>query len=165
MTAPSLPTTGVHANPRRHATLLTAALCLVATIILSLTAESPIMADDAELSASSVAADGVKVVDKSKVYYPATIKKDAKFSAPATIASGTVFKSIPEWAEIKKRKLTTSDAAYHLLLKKANVRFHKALSKAQKAGKWDIVAESGAISAKGITIVDATQKVVDALPK
>ena len=107
----------------------------------------------------------VTVTNKDQVYYPATVKKDAKFKKPATLLTSTVFASISEWKEIEKKKLTESDAEYHLLLAAANKKFSKAVKKVQKDGKYDIIAESGAITCKGCTADDVTQKAVDALPK
>lgn len=107
----------------------------------------------------------VTVTNKDQVYYPATVKKDAKFKKPATLLTSTVFSSISEWKEIEKKKLTESDAEYHLLLAAANKKFSKAVKKVQKDGKYDIIAESGAITCKGCTADDVTQKAVDALPK
>ncbi|MCA9323311.1 MAG: hypothetical protein KDB53_21415, partial [Planctomycetes bacterium] len=48
----------------------------------------------------------VKILDKSQVYFPSTIKKNAEFKAPAIVTTSTIFDAIPEWQAIKKRKLT-----------------------------------------------------------
>lgn len=107
----------------------------------------------------------VTITNKDQVYYPSVIKKGAKFKKPATLLTSTVFDSIAEWKEITKKKLTESDAEYHLLLAAANKKFRKAIKKVQKDGKYDIIAETGAISCKNCTADDVSQKAVDALPK
>ena len=66
--------------------------------------------------------------------------------------------------EIKKKGLTDKDAEYHLLLKKANDKFHSAVTSVQKSESYDIMAEVGAITLKKGSAPDVTQKVIDALP-
>ncbi|MEE9392277.1 MAG: hypothetical protein V3W41_07205 [Planctomycetota bacterium] len=114
----------------------------------------------------SSAAEAVKVtiVTSSQVYYPSTIKKNAKFKKPAVLSTSTVFDSIAEWKTIKKKKLSDKDAEYHLLLKKANDKFAKALKTVQRDGSYDIIAETGAITCKGCTAKDVNKDLVDALP-
>ncbi len=107
----------------------------------------------------------VKILDASKVYYPATIKKKSKFKAPAILSTAKVFDAIPEWKVIKKKKLGKKDAEYFILLKAANDKFAAALATVRKEGKFDIVAEDGAIECKGCEAEDVTQKMIDALPE
>ncbi|MCB9833942.1 MAG: hypothetical protein H6807_15890 [Planctomycetes bacterium] len=106
----------------------------------------------------------VKIVNASQVYYPATVKKGDKFSKPAVLVSMTVFDSIDEWKEIKRRKLTKGDAEYHLLLKAANDKFNCALKKVRQASSYDIVAETGAIDCRNCDAAEITQAVIDQLP-
>ncbi|HGY91645.1 MAG TPA: hypothetical protein ENK43_10790 [Planctomycetes bacterium] len=107
----------------------------------------------------------VKILDASKVYYPATIKKKSKFKAPAILSTAKVFDAIPEWKVIKKKKLGKKDAEYFILLKAANDKFAAALASVRKEGKFDIIAEDGAIECKGCEAEDVTQKMIDALPE
>ena len=106
----------------------------------------------------------VKILDKTKVYYPAIIKKGARFKKPAVLATATVFDSIKEWQEIKRKKLTETDAEYHILLAAANKAFQRAVAKVRTAGAYDIIAEVGAIECKNCTAEDVTQKAIEALP-
>ena len=107
----------------------------------------------------------VKVLNKSQVYHPSVVKKGAKYKKPATLETSKVFDEIKEWKEIKRKKLTSKDAEYHLLLKAANDRFGKALKKVQTDGSFDIIAEKGAIKCKNCKADDVTKKTIDALPK
>ena len=106
----------------------------------------------------------VKILNSSQVYYPATIRKSDKFQKPAILASMTVFDSINEWKEIKRRKLGKKDAEYHLLLKAANDKFNTALKRVRQANNYDIIAETGAIECKDCTPTEITQTVIDQLP-
>lgn len=106
----------------------------------------------------------VKILNSSQVYYPATIRKGDKFAKPAVLVTTTVFDSIKEWKEIKRRKLTTKDAEYHLLLKTANDKFNTALKRVRQASSYDIVAETGAIECHNCSAIEITQSVIDQLP-
>lgn len=129
--------------------------------VLLLLAAAPVLPADAPQDKKP----SVKILNKTQVYYPATIKKGATFKKPATLVSSTVFDAIPEWKKIKDKKLTTKDAEYHLLLKAANDKFAKALDKVQKDGSFDIIAEAGAIECKNCVAEDVTQKMVDNIPE
>ena len=105
----------------------------------------------------------VKITNSSRVYYPTTIKRGAKFKKPAIVVSSTVFDSIPEWKEIKEKGLKKGDAEYHLLHKRASDKFCDALKRVRVANGYDIVAETGAIECKNCTATEITQAVIDSL--
>ncbi|MEK7469572.1 MAG: hypothetical protein AAB074_19540 [Planctomycetota bacterium] len=79
-------------------------------------------------------------VDATKIYYG-----DAEGANPATVRAAECFAAIPEWLEIQRRKLTTDDADYWILVSAANARFRKAVEAAAKAGGNGVVAEQGSI--------------------
>ncbi len=106
----------------------------------------------------------VKILNSSQVYYPSVVKKGAKFKKPAVLTTSTIFNSISEWQLIKKKGLTESDAEYHLLLRRANVKFNKALKKVQRNSSYDIMAEVGAIECTNCTPADVTQDIIANLP-
>ncbi len=106
----------------------------------------------------------VTVVNSARVYHPTVITKGAVYKAPAILKTSTVFNSIPEWKEIKRKNLTDRDAEYHLLLKAANDKFNKAVATVQKAKSYDIIAETGAIKCEKITPAEITSDVVKAIP-
>ena len=136
------------------------------TIWIAVATVQPCHADQQRFAPSAVSrADPiVKIVTRSQVYYPSKTKKGTKYHKPAILVSATVFASIKEWREIKRKKLTTKDAEYHLLLTKANDKFHKALKRVQKSGRYDIMAESGAIHCKNVTATNVTQTMISNLP-
>lgn len=147
--------------PNRRALLLRlTALPLLAALVVGVLVAPSLGANDDDDKKPEVT-----ITNKDQVYYPSVIKKNAKFTKPATLLTSTVFDEIAEWKEIKKKKLTESDAEYHLLLTAANKKFRKAVKKVQKDGKYDIIAESGAIKCKNVEVDDVSQKTVDALPK
>lgn len=102
----------------------------------------------------------VKITNSSRVYYPATVKRGAKFKKPAVLVSATVFDAIPEWQEIKKKGLKKDDPEYHLLHKRASDKFCTAIKKVATASGYDIIAETGAIDCKNCTAVEITSEVV-----
>ncbi|MFT7618185.1 MAG: hypothetical protein ACI97A_001826 [Planctomycetota bacterium] len=102
----------------------------------------------------------IKVLNVSQVYYPSRVKKSAKYKKPAVLTTATVFAAIPEWKQIKEKKLTNSSAEYHLLLKKANEKFNKALGKVQGVSSYDIMAEVGAIQCTNCTATDVTATII-----
>ena len=139
-------------------TILVLALAAIVTLAPSIPAAT-------EPSSNIAPADPVvTITNASQVYYPTRVKKGAKFKKPAVLTTSTIFDSIPEWKEIKKKKLTEKDAEYHLLLKKANEKFDCALKTVQKNGSYDIIAEVGAISCKNCTATDISSDVIAALP-
>ena len=139
-------------------TILVLALAAIVTLAPSIPAAT-------EPSSNIAPADPVvTITNASQVYYPTRVKKGAKFKKPAVLTTSTIFDSIPEWKEIKKKKLTKKDAEYHLLLKKANDKFNSALTTVQSAGSYDIIAEEGAITVKGGKATDVNKDVVNALP-
>lgn len=139
---------------------------LLLLVLATMSWNPSVMASPLTATAPSVAkADPVvKILNADQVYYPTRTKKGAKYKKPAVLTTSTIFNSISEWKEIKKKKLTEKDAEYHLLLKKANEKFDCALTTVRKSGSYDIIAEVGAISCKNCTASDITQNVVAALP-
>lgn len=106
----------------------------------------------------------VEILNSAQIYYPSVVKKNAKYKKPAVLTTATVFNSIPEWKKIKKKNLKKSDAEYHLLLKKANEKFNKALLKVHDASSYDIMAEVGAIKCTDCTPTDVTSALIANLP-
>ena len=85
---------------------------------------------------------------------------------PAEVKATDVFNEIEEYKKIKEKGLTKDDAEYWTLLNKANEKFNKALKKVVDADKYDCVAEKGKVTFdKGVTAVDITKKVIEALKK
>ena len=139
-------------------------VAMIAVITLSVysPAVAPVVAERANDSIS--AAPEVKILNSAQVYYPSVVKKGTKFKKPAILTTSTVFDAISEWKQIKRKGLRKSDAEYHLLLKKANEKFNKALKAVQAASSYDIMAEVGAIECKGCTPEDVTQTLIANLP-
>ena len=98
-------------------------------------------------------------IDQGNVYYGSL--DNAK--NPAEVVASSVFDKIPEYQEIKRRGLDEEDSEYWTLLAKANKKFYKAVRKAAKKDKHDVVVEKGTADLKDAP--DITQKVIDALPK
>ena len=114
--------------------------------------------------AQTPAGGKVTVINAARVYHPTILTKGPPYKSPAILKTATVFNAIPEWKTIKRKNLTDKDAEYHLLLKTANDKFNKAVSKVQKAKSYDIIAETGAIKCEKITPAEITTDVVNALP-
>lgn len=92
-------------------------------------------------------------------------KKDGA-KKPAEVKAQDVFNEIDEYKKIKDKGLTKDDAEYWTLLNKANEKFNKALKKVIDAEKHDCVSEKGKVTYdKGVTAVDITKKVIEALKK
>jgi hypothetical protein len=143
-------------------TLLIAAAMWILTP--ALLCHHPMTLIDAPGEMTASADPVVTITNSDQVYHPTRVKKGAKYKKPAVLTTSTIFDSIAEWKEIKKKKLTPKDAEYHLLLKKANEKFSCALKTVQLAGSYDIIAESGAISCKNCTATDVTSDMIAALP-
>src|SRR5262245_22308026 len=92
------------------------------------------------LAAASVARAENICVDSTKIYFG-----DGEGENPATVRGADCFAVIPEWQEIQRRKLTSEDADYWVLLSAANARFRKAVEAAAKAGGHGLVAEQGSV--------------------
>lgn len=110
-------------------------------------------------ASAAVRADGIRV-DAAKIYYGT--KEGEK---PATVRAADCFAVIPEWQEIQRRKLTSSDADYWVLLSAANSKFRKAVEAVARSKGNDMVAEQGSISVKDGDAAppDVTTDVVDTL--
>ena len=80
-------------------------------------------------------------VDKSKIYYG----NPEKFKSPAEIKLQQVLSVIPEYQKVKKDNLTPSDAAYWILMKKANKKFKAALKSVADKFGYDLIGEIGSI--------------------
>lgn len=81
---------------------------------------------------------------------------------PAQIEAQKVFDQIPEYQEIKRRKLKESDSEYWVLLEKANQKFYNAVARVAQDRGFDVVVEKG--SEKFETEPpDVTQDVIGAL--
>jgi hypothetical protein len=111
-------------------------------------------------AAVGVARAGNICVDATKIYYG-----NREGEKPATVRACDCFAVIPEWKEIKSRKLTQSDADYWILIAAANDRFHKAVEAAAKAAGNDLVAEQGTITVPEgqAPPVDLTKAVIDSI--
>lgn len=81
---------------------------------------------------------------------------------PAQIEAQKVFDQIPEYQEIKKRKLKESDTEYWVLLEKANQKFYNAVSKVAQDKAFDVVVEKGSEKFESEP-PDVTQDVIAAL--
>lgn len=103
---------------------------------------------------------GYEVRQKAGVYFGDA----ADFSRPAALEAVRVFDRIPEYQEIKQRRLPPNDPEYGILLEKANKRFFRAVCKTAKRDGWDLVAEVGAVvDRSGQPLRDITLEVVRAV--
>ncbi|MBI3269785.1 MAG: hypothetical protein HYZ53_12240 [Planctomycetes bacterium] len=71
------------------------------------------------------------------------------FSAPAVLEALRCFERIPEYQEIKRRKLPPNDPEYGILLEKANKRFFRAVCRLSRRDGYDLIAELGAVVRRG----------------
>lgn len=119
-----------------------------------------LFAFSAPIQAQSKGKAKVKILNESQVYYPSRVKKSTKYKKPAVLTTSTVFAAIPEWKQIQEKKLKKTCAEYHLLLKKANEKFTKAIGKVRGSGSYDIIAEVGAIQCTNCTATDVTANII-----
>mgnify|MGYP005864708083 CR=1 FL=1 len=83
---------------------------------------------------------------------------------PAEVVAIKVFEQIPEYQEIKKKKLKEDDPEYWVLLAEACRKFYSAVKKVATKNEYDCVVEKGKYEFKE-TPPDITQEVIDALEK
>jgi hypothetical protein len=104
----------------------------------------------------------VTVVNAARVYHPVTACSGDQLEVVkvGTVVSLTVFNAIPEYQEIKRRNLDPTSAEYLLFMKKASDRFSEAVTKTVQHGRYEMVAEVGAITVKDHLPPDITSEIV-----
>jgi len=78
---------------------------------------------------------------------------------PAELEAAKVFQVIPEYQELVRQKLETSDPRYWSLMDKANTRFIRALVSVAKKYNYDLIGEKGFLGRQNVT--DITLVVLD----
>jgi hypothetical protein len=78
---------------------------------------------------------------------------------PAELEAAKVFQVIPEYQELLRQKLETSDPRYWSLMDKANTRFIRALVSVAKKYNYDLIGEKGFLGRQNVT--DITLVVLD----
>lgn len=89
------------------------------------------------------------------------------FKKPCAVSADRVYRAIPEYREILDKNLTDKDVRYHFLMKKASDKFVAAIREVARAGGYDLVAGTGAVSgtsADSPPIPDVTDAVIAKLP-
>jgi hypothetical protein len=118
-------------------------------------------------SAFAVVQDGkgrVTVHNTCRVYHPCAIKSRQTYKKIGVVTSRKVFEATAEYRQIARRKLTPNTAEWCFLAKAASDKFRSAVDKTVKAGGYDLIAESGAITVEGQTAYDVTSEVLSFLP-
>jgi len=78
---------------------------------------------------------------------------------PAELEAAKVFQVIPEYQDLLRQKLETSDPRYWSLMDKANTRFIRALVSVAKKYNYDLIGEKGFLGRQNVT--DITLVVLD----
>ena len=103
----------------------------------------------------------VQVRDRTKVY----VGNPDRFTKPAVVVATKVYVEITEYQEVRRRKLDRNDPDYYVLMEKASRKFHAALEEAAKAGPYDLVAETGAVTRTEGTLPDLTDAAIEEVRK
>jgi hypothetical protein len=107
----------------------------------------------------------VTIHSTCRVYHPAVVKADQTYKKVGVVTSRRVFDATPEYREIARRRLTPNTAEWCFLAKAASDKFRSAVDKTVKAGSYDLIAETGAITVGGgLTTYDVTAEVLAHLP-
>jgi len=104
----------------------------------------------AAMTAATVVADVV-----GNVYFG----NPRNYRNPAELEALKVFQVIPEYQELVRRKLDSSDPRYWSLMDKANTRFIRALVGVAKKYNYDLIGEKGFLGRQDVT--DITLVVLD----
>jgi len=78
---------------------------------------------------------------------------------PAELEAAKIFQVIPEYQELVRQKLDSSDPRYWSLMDKANTRFIHALVSVAKKYNYDLIGEKGFLGRREVT--DITLVVLD----
>jgi Skp family chaperone for outer membrane proteins len=106
----------------------------------------------------------VTIHNTCRVYYPAVVKASQTYKKIGVVTSRKVFEATPEYKQIARRKLTPNTAEWCFLAKAASDKFKAAVDKTVKGGRYDLIAENGAITVEGQTTYDVTSEVLAHLP-
>jgi len=96
------------------------------------------------------------VIDETQVYYG----KAVTCRKPAVVDADKVFQAIPEYKKILEGKLTEKDPKYSILMRKASRKFKAAIEGAATEGKYDLVANIGAVTWEGHDVPDITDDAI-----
>ncbi len=104
----------------------------------------------------------VEILNGARVYYPGSHASGdtCKVTRVGIVRSLRVFESIPEYQEIKRRDLDPNSAEYLLYMKRASDKFKDAIARTAANGRYEIIAEAGAIATKDGPIVDLTDEIL-----
>lgn len=105
----------------------------------------------------------VKVLVRSRIYYPKPFKDKKLYKKIGLVDCGTILNATPEYKEIERRDLDEESAEYHILVKRASDRFKKAVRRTVSSDGYDLIAESGAITVEGRKLPDITKTVIKQL--
>jgi hypothetical protein len=89
-------------------------------------------------------ANKYEVVDKNKVYYG----NCNDFTRPACLSAKRVFREIPEYRTILRKRLTCANPHYWVLLNAANEVFRKVVKGVALENGYDLIGEQGTIKPK-----------------
>lgn len=103
----------------------------------------------------------IEITNGARVYFPAVLATGDTVTkvSVATVRATKIFEAIPEYQEIKRRDLDPNSAEYLLYLRKASDRFQDAIGRTVAKGRYELVAELGAISTK-TPVIDITAEVI-----
>ncbi|MHC4470294.1 MAG: OmpH family outer membrane protein [Planctomycetota bacterium] len=87
------------------------------------------------------------------------------FKKPAVVDVDKVYAEIPEYKEIRDRKMDSSNPRYLFLMRAASDKFRAALEAVSKKHGYDLIGGLGSIKIEGKKVPDVTQKVIAKLPK
>lgn len=113
------------------------------------------------LSAESAAREKPKVrVDESSIYYGSS----SSFEKPAVVDVDAVYLKIPEYQEIREKKIDESSPKYLMLMRAATDKFLGAVRNAAQDKGYDLVGGLGSIEVEGKTVPEITSLVISKLP-
>jgi hypothetical protein len=101
---------------------------------------------------------GIYRIETTRLYYG----DSDNFSRPAAVDHEMAYMNISYYKIILRRNLTRNDPRYWLLLKKTNEVFQQAVAAVAEERGYDLVGDTGAISASdGMKISDITNEVIE----
>lgn len=106
----------------------------------------------------------VTIHNAGRVYHPSVLKAGQAYKKVGVINSRKVFDATPEYREIARRRLRPNTAEWCFLAKSASDKFRTAIEKTVKAGSYDLIAETGAVTVDGVSALDVTAEVLAHLP-
>ena len=106
----------------------------------------------------------VKVLNARRVYYPSRAGSKT-YKKVGLISCTNVLNATPEYKEIASKAIRRGTAEYDLLVKRASDRLKKAIRSTVSLAGYDLIAETGAVTAEGKALPDITATVIKYLSK